>query len=322
MASPAYEPDHESHPHHFGGVHPENERRTFIVVVLTLVTMVAEIVAGVLTGSMALLSDGLHMGTHAGALGISLFAYVYSRRQQDKKRYTFGTGKVGVLAAFANAVLLGMMGVLIFYESGARFLNPVEIHFDTAILVAAIGLAVNLVCAWILGGEGHSHSHEHEDHEHDHDHEHPRKDYNQKAAFMHVVADALTSVFAIVALVVGKYYGLVQFDPLAGFLGGAMILWWAWGLLRQTSRILVDSNVSERMLDAIRRVMEADADNRVLDLHAWNVSENDVAVIVVLLTSQPRPPEYYRSLLAGPEFAALRHVNVEVHSPDEMEKEI
>ncbi len=316
-----YELDHVSHPHHFGAVSPENERRTLVVVILTLVTMVAEIAVGALTGSMALLSDGMHMGTHAGALAISLFAYVYSRRQRDKQQYTFGTGKVGVLAAFTNAILLGLMGVFIIYESTMRLLSPVEIHFNTAILVAVIGLAVNLVCAWILGGEGHTHGHVHT-HEaipenHGAPHAGLEKDYNLKSAFIHVLADALTSVLAILALLAGKQYGWVALDPVAGFLGGAMILWWAKGLLRQTSRILLDSNVTVPMLDEIRRVMEADADNRVLDLHAWNVSENDVAVIVSLLTTHPRPPEYYRMLLSGPDFVCLKHINVEVHSPDE-----
>ena len=191
--------EHHPHKHRFGGTHKENERRTLIVVILTLITMVAEIVFGILTGSMALLADGWHMGTHAGALGIALFAYIYSRRNADTSRYTFGTGKVAILAAFTNAIILGFAGILIFYESLMRLLTPVQISFDTAILIAVIGLLVNMACAWILrGGEWHRHGMEHA---HSHEHE---TDHNYHAAFLHVIADALTSALAIGALIIGR----------------------------------------------------------------------------------------------------------------------
>lgn len=293
--------DHRPHSHRFAGVHKENERRTLIVVILTVITMIVEIVVGILAGSMALLSDGWHMGTHAGALGIALFAYVYSRKNADKGRYTFGTGKVGILAAFTSAIILGVTGILIFYESLMRLLNPVEISFNAALLVAVIGLGVNFVCAWILCGDGHHH---HEEHEHETDH-------NYRAAFLHVVADALTSLLAIGALLIGKYFGWVRLDPVVGFLGASLILWWAYGLVRQTARILLDSDVDEKKVEAIRQVIESDGDNQIIDLHVWHLSENDLAVIISLVASEPQAPEYYHSLLGR--FENLRHISVEVH---------
>lgn len=301
--------DHQPHSHRFANVRKENERRTLIVVILTVITMVAEISAGILTGSMALLSDGWHMGTHAGALGIALFAYIYSRKNADKRRYTFGTGKVGILAAFTSAIILGLTGILIFYESLMRLLNPVEIGFNIAILVAVIGFVVNLVCAWILQDSG---GHHHDHHNAAHAHE---TDHNYRAAFIHVLADALTSVLAIAALLVGKYFGWVWLDPIVGFLGASLILWWAYGLIRQTGRILLDSDVQEEKVEAIRKIIEADSDNHVLDLHVWHLSENDLAAIISLVSSHPRSPEYYHSLLQ--KFEELKHVSVEIHSREE-----
>ncbi len=297
---------HQPHSHYFNTVRLENERRTLVVVILTLVTMIAEIAAGMMAGSMALLSDGWHMGTHAGALGISLFAYVYSRKNADKRQYTFGTGKVGILAAFSSAIILGLMGLLIFYESFERLLNPIAIDFNAAILVAIIGLIVNLLCAWILGGDGHHHHHEGHDHHHDH-----QSDQNLRAAFLHVAADAITSLLALFALLVGKYMGLLWFDPVVGFLGAAMILWWSYGLLRQTSSILLDGNVDVTTLDSIRDIVESDADNRVLDLHVWRLSEKDLAAIISLVTDTPKPPEHYHALLK--QVSGLKHISVEVH---------
>jgi cation diffusion facilitator family transporter len=301
---------HRPHTHHFAIIRPENERRMLFVVILTLVTMIAEITAGILTGSMALLSDGWHMGTHAGALGIALFAYIYSRKYADSKRYSFGTGKVGVLAAFTSAIILGVTGILIAYESVNRLLNPVEINFNIAILVAVIGLIVNLLCVWILRGDkGHHHSH-HGDHSHPHEYRHHGEtDYNYRAALLHVIADAMTSVFAIAALLVGKYFGLVWFDPVVGVLGASLILWWAYGLIRRTGHILLDSNVAES--EKIREVIEADSDNKILDLHVWRVNEEDFAAIVSLVTDTPKPPEHYHELLR--KFDDLKHVTVEVH---------
>ncbi len=222
------------------------------------------------------------------------------------------------MAAFTSAIILGITGILIFYESLERLLSPIEIGFNTAILVAVIGLIVNLLCAWILQGDGGNHHHHHRDRDHhDEDHQHDgedapqRTDQNYRAAFLHVVADAMTSVLAIAALLIGKYVGLVWFDPVVGFLGAGLILWWAYGLIRQTGRILLDSDVDMKVLDKIREVVEGDSDNKVLDIHVWRVSENGLAAIVSLVTDTPKPPEHYHALLHR--FDDLKHISVEVH---------
>ena len=317
-----------SNSHHAVKIHSSNERRTAIVVAITLITMVAEIVTGFLSGSMALLSDGWHMGTHAGALGIALFAYSYSRKYRHDERYTFGTGKVGVLAAFASAIILGVTGLLIFYESIMRLLNPVNIEFNIAILVAVIGLIVNLVCALILGGGTHEHHHDHNHnhhhgHQHDHSHDHPHPDeetqniggettdHNMHAAFLHVLADALTSVLAIAALIVGKCFGMIWLDALAGFLGGVMIISWSYGLIRRTTRILLDGDVEPEIVDEIRKTIESDGNrNEVIDLHVWRIGENELAAIVSLVSDYPQQPEYYHAMLK--KYRDLIHISVEV----------
>ena len=311
-------PKHQPHTHHFTVMHKENEHRILLVVILTLVTMIAEIIAGTLTGSMALLADGWHMGTHVGALGIAWFAYIYSRRNADTRRYSFGTGKVGVLGAFASAMILGMTGILIMYESLSRLFNPVTIEFNMALLVAVVGLIVNMSCAWILhGSEEHHHHRNHVQHDENHkdseDSPH-QTDQNYRAAFLHVIADAMTSVLAIAALLFGKHFGMVWFDPAVGLLGAGLILWWAYGLIQQTGRVLLDSDVGTEELDKIRVVIESDSGNTVLDLHVWRVGENALAAIVSLFTDVPKPPEYYRELLRR--FDTLKHVTVEVHSPN------
>ncbi|MDO5580767.1 MAG: CDF family Co(II)/Ni(II) efflux transporter DmeF [Planctomycetia bacterium] len=306
--------DHLPHPHHFADLHYENERRTFVVVIITLITMIAEITAGYFSGSMALLSDGWHMGTHAAALGIAWFAYRYSRKNADLPKYTFGTGKIGSLAAYSSAILLGITGLLIIQESVERLIHPVPIHFDTAILVAVIGLAVNAVCAGILAGKHphlHSHHHSHCDHDHDHSEESHGTDHNFQAAFIHVLADALTSVIAIAVLLAGRYYGLIRLDPIAGFLGAIMILIWAFGLIRQTGRILLDCDVDPEILSKIRTIFESEKGTACLDLHVWKVSESKLAVIVSLLAEDPQSPEYYRELLDP--IPDLVHVSIEVH---------
>lgn len=311
-----------SHSHYAVEIRSDNERRTWIVVIVTLVTMIAEITTGFLSGSMALLSDGWHMGTHAGALGIALFAYAYTRKHSHDGRYTFGTGKVGVLAAFASAIVLGVTGLLILYESVMRLLNPVDIRFDTAILVAVLGLIVNLVCAWILGGS-HGHHHEHDTHDHDHEHGHSHDkqiggeatDHNLRAAFMHVLADALTSVLAIAALIVGRFYGMIWLDAMAGLLGGTMILVWSFGLIRRTSRILLDGDVEADIVEEIRTVIENDGNrNEIIDLHVWRIGENELVAIVSLVSDRPQQPEYYHGLLK--KYRDLIHVSVEVTSCD------
>jgi cation diffusion facilitator family transporter len=283
------------------------ETRTRLVVGLTAVMMVVEIVAGLAFGSMALLADGFHMASHAAALGLAAVAYAYARRNARSRRYTFGTGKVGALAGHTSAVVLGVIALIMAYESFGRLLAPVPIDFGAAMLVAAVGLLVNLASAVLLGGHDHDHAdHHHADH-HDHAHHH---DHNLRAAYMHVLADALTSVLAIAALAGGRFFGWSWLDPLLGIVGGGVILWWSYGLITASSRTLLDAEASPAKADAIRARVEADADNRVTDLHLWRVGPHHLAAIVSVMTHQPRPPDHYKGLLDG--IDELAHVTVEV----------
>jgi cation diffusion facilitator family transporter len=295
-----------THSHEFAVVDAASERRTAVVVGLTMAMMVVEVTAGFLYGSMALLADGWHMGTHVAALGISVFAYRYARRHAKDPRFTFGTGKVGVLGGFASAVALAVIALLMAAESIQRFFTRPAIRFDEAIFVAVVGLAVNVASALVLGGGrsrggAHSHAGAHAAHTHDH---------NLRAAYLHVVADALTSVFAVVALTVGKFLGQTWLDPLMGIVGGAVIASWSYGLLRDTGHILLDAATGKDLLDSVRSTIEALDDNRLSDLHVWKVGPNTYAAIVCIVTEYPRPPEHYRNLLAGIE--GLAHVSVEV----------
>ncbi|MBI1181652.1 MAG: CDF family Co(II)/Ni(II) efflux transporter DmeF [Alphaproteobacteria bacterium] len=296
-----------THTHRFEtGSERSAERRAKLVVGLTFVMMVAEIGGGTAFNSMALLADGWHMATHVGALGITAFAYAYARRHADNPRFAFGTGKVGALAAFGSAVVLALVAAVLAWESGERLLTVQTIAFDEALPVAVLGLLVNIASVAILGGHGHGHDHAH-DHGHSHDHDH---DHNLRAAYLHVLADALTSVTAIAALLAGKYLGWWWVDPLMGLVGAAVILVWARSLMRQSGRTLVD--VSD---DGLRRevveAIEADADNRVADLHLWSVGPGHWAAIVSVVTHEPREPVHYRTLLAP--VHELSHVTVEVN---------
>ena len=280
--------------------------------------MVVEITAGVYVGSMALLADGWHMGTHAAALGITLFAYVYARRHCHNPQFTFGTGKVSPLGGFASAVTLAMVGLWVIVESVERLLTPVAIRFDEAIIVAGIGLIVNLLSAWLLGdhhhhGHGahdHHHHHGHGAHDHHHHHGHGAHDHNLRAAYLHVLADALTSVLAIIALIAGRQLGWTWMDPAMGLVGGVVIGKWSIDLLRQTSLVLLDAEVPLESVDAIRATLEADADNQVVDLHVWRVGSNHLAAITTIVTHTPQPPGHYKALLKN--FDELTHITVEV----------
>ena len=292
-----------THSHEFAVVDGENERRTGLVVLLTAVTMVVEVLAGLLCNSMALLADGWHMGTHVAALAISVFAYRYARRHAADPRFTFGTGKVGVLAGFASAVALAVVALLMAVESVERFFTRRAIRFDEAILVAALGLTVNVISALVLR-QGGSHSHG-SDGDSDHTHDH-----NLRAAYLHVIADAFTSVLAIAALILGKFSGQVWLDPLTGVVGGAAIARWSYGLVRDSGRILLDAAVEKGLLETVRSNIEGQADNRVSDLHVWKVAPDSYAAIVSIVTESPQPPDHYRGLVAG--IAGLSHVSVEV----------
>ncbi|QIB35055.1 CDF family Co(II)/Ni(II) efflux transporter DmeF [Ancylobacter pratisalsi] len=319
------------HGHNFlGEDHRRHERRTWIVIAITASVMVLEIAAGSMFGSMALLADGWHMSTHAAAMLITAFAYRYAARHADDARFSFGTGKVGDLAAFASAIVLAMVALLIGWESALRIAAPVSIDFNEAIVVAIFGLVVNLVCAWLLrddhdhyhghGHGGHDHkSHSHED-EHDHDHPHgmppqankAARDNNLRAAYLHVLTDALTSVFAILALLGGSLYGFLWLDPVIGVVGAVVIARWSFGLLRDTARVLLDFSAPRRGLtQAIRTTLER-PDVTVTDLHVWQIGPGHHAAVVALRAATPKAPGTYKDQLAH--IDGLSHVTVEVNA--------
>lgn len=306
------------HDHVFlGRDHDRNERRTWWVIALTASMMVVEIVAGTIYGSMALVADGWHMSTHAAAMLISASAYLYARRHARNPRFTFGTGKLGDLAAFASAIVLALVAVLIAWESLLRLANPVSISFAQAIGVAVVGLVVNLVSAWLLRGEhhhGHDHNHHHEHGHHDHQRSpgtgDRHGDNNLRAAYLHVLADALTSVLAIAALAAGSVYGWLWLDPLTGLVGALVIARWSFGLMRDAGGVLVDLiPVGEDLPDEIRRAIEQDGE-RISDLHVWQVGPGHHAAIVALVAPKPAPPSAYRARLAH--LTELSHVTIEV----------
>jgi cation diffusion facilitator family transporter len=336
--------EHLIHEHVFlGAGHRRNERRVWLVIALTATMMVAEIIAGNLYGSMALVADGWHMSTHAGAMLITALAYLYARRQAHNPRFTFGTGKLGDLAGFASAIVLALIAVLIGWESLLRLANPVQISFSQAIAVAIVGLAVNLVSAFLLkddhqhpghshGGHSHgghihaagAHHHDHTDHGHDHhshDHGHhhedghhaapkPATDNNLRAAYLHVMADALTSVLAIVALLAGSIYGWLWLDPAMGIVGALVIARWSYGLIRQTGLILIDATDTVGDLQAeIRQRIETPQET-ITDLHVWQVGPGHNAAIVAIATADPHPPAFYKEKLA--KLTGLSHLTVEV----------
>jgi cation diffusion facilitator family transporter len=299
-----------SHEHRFeGGDEAQGERRTTLVVGLTLATMVVEIVAGMTFNSMALLADGWHMSTHAGALGLAVVAYALARRYADHPHFVFGTAKIGTLAAFANGIVLALVALLIAWESAQRFVARPTIAFNEAIVVAVLGLAVNLVSARILGSGGghHGHAHDHNDGAGAHRHH----DHNLRAAYLHVAADALTSVLAIVALLFGKFLGWSWLDPAVGILGAAAILYWSVGLLRESGRTLLDWNDDTGLERQVRAIVEGDADSKIADLHIWKVGRGHYAAIVSVVTHRPREASYYQGLLRP--MHGLGHVTIEVH---------
>jgi cation diffusion facilitator family transporter len=298
---------------YLGEHHDRNARRTWLVIALTAAMMGIEIWAGTVYGSMALVADGWHMSTHAAAMLISALAYVYARKQARNPRFTFGTGKLGDLAGFASAVVLALVALLIGWESFLRFSNPVPISFAQAIKVAAIGLAVNLASAWLLHDDHHHHGHAHA---HGHDHSHGATDNNLRAAYLHVLADALTSVLAIAALLLGSLYGWLWLDPAIGVVGALVIARWSWGLMRDAGGVLLDYvPADEDLPEEIRGLIEVDGDT-VNDLHVWQVGPGHHAAIVSLSSSAPKPLADYKARLAG--IHDLSHVTIEVDGPAEV----
>jgi cation diffusion facilitator family transporter len=309
--------DRWQHQHVFLGAHHErNERKTWMVIGLTAAMMIGEIVGGSLFGSMALIADGLHMSTHAGALLIAALAYVFARKQARNPRFAFGTGKFGDLAAFSSAIVLAMIALLIGYESVQRLLNPVAIAFDQAIPIAGLGLIVNLASAWLLRDDhGHDHGHMHvaEDEHHlvdeDHHHDRAHRDHNITAAYIHVLADAATSVLAIVGLLAGRFYGWVFMDPLMGIVGALVIANWSYGLVRAAGAVLLDAAPDAGLAVRIRKELEIGED-RITDLHIWRIGPGHFAALVSLVTHELQPAGHYKALLHG--IRGLAHLTVEV----------
>ena len=291
--------DKWKHKHDFVFIYERGESRTKQVLVITAITMIVEIIAGTVFGSMALLADGWHMGTHTAAFAITIFAYQYSRRHADNREFTFGTGKVSVLGGFASAIALAIVALFMAFESVLRFFEPLEIQFNEAIIVAILGLIVNLLCAFLLNIH------------HDHEREHHHHDHNIKGAYLHVLADALTSILAIIALFFGKYLGWNWLDPLMGIVGALVITRWSYGLLVDTSGILLDKSVDSEDAQSIQEKIESDSDNRVSDIHVWKVGPIDNAAIISLVTHHSKNPEYYKELLS--DFDELSHVTIEVN---------
>jgi cation diffusion facilitator family transporter len=296
------------HHHQFNMENPQGERNTWKVISLTLVMMVVEIFTGLLFGSMALLADGFHMATHTFALGITAIAYYYSRKHAHDRRYSFGTGKIGVLGGFTSAIFLALVSFAMIFESSIRLVTPISIRFNEAIFVAVIGLAVNLVSAYLLHGIGADHHHSEHEHNECHDH-------NLRAAYLHVIADALTSLLAIVALITGKYFGWIWMDPIMGIVGAIVILKWAYNLVTQTGKILLDYNVDKSFMTKIKVILESDSDTRISDIHAWKLGSQKYAAIVSIVTHYPKAPDYYKGLLKP--LADIAHLTIEVHTCDD-----
>lgn len=294
------------HPHDFTVIQEHGERRTRQVLIITAITMLFEIAAGMAFGSMALLADGWHMGTHVAAFLITIFAYRFAKKHASNKAFAFGTGKVSVLGGFASAIVLIVVALIMLVESGQRILAPQPIHFNEAIAVAVLGLLVNIACAFLLQ-DRHDHTHAHADDGHHHHHDH-----NLKSAYLHVLADALTSLLAIAALLFGKYLGWNWLDPLMGIVGAVVISRWAYGLLRETGRILLDGSICGKELAAMKEKIEGALDNRIADMHVWKVGPAHYAAIISIVTHYPQKIDYYKELLR--DFTDLSHLTVEIHT--------
>jgi cation diffusion facilitator family transporter len=328
----------DEHSHVFlGAAHVRNERRAWAVIGLCSAMMVLEIVGGIAFGSLALVADGLHMSTHAIAMLIAALAYTFARKHASDARFSFGTGKLGDLAGFTSAIVLGLIALLIGYEAVRRFMAPVHIEFREAIPIAFLGLLVNIVSAWLLsGGDDHVHAHAHGHGDeavddaphapagvaatyrmdfgepHDHGAHGAHRDHNLRAAFIHVAADAAVSVLAILGLTAARFLGWMWMDPMMGIVGGSVIALWAYALVRDTSRILLDMTPDTALAGRIRRCLEEDGD-RVCDLHLWRLGPGHFGAIVSIVTGQARDVHFYRSALAG--FSSLSHLTIEVVSP-------
>lgn len=281
------------------------ERRTLLIVIITAIMMVVEIAAGLVYGSMALLADGLHMGSHAAALGIAVFAYMISRRMAADRRFSFGVGKINSLAGFASAVMLLGFALVMVIESTDRLINPLTIAFDQALIVAVLGLIVNGVSAWVLVSTPHEHGHSHGHDRHDH------HDHNLRAAYLHVLADALTSLLAIAALLAGKYMGAMWLDPVMGIVGAILVARWSYGLIRDTAKVLLDRQVEGDHVAGLRESIEERSNDRVADLHVWSIGHGIYAAEIAVVSDDPKSPDQYKLLI--PTHLKIVHATVEVH---------
>ena len=309
------------------------ERRTLLVIIITGIMMVGEIITGIIFGSMALTADGIHMGSHMVGLGITFFAYIYARKHAQDQLYSFGTGKVNALAGYSSAMILIFIAFFMAYESFVRVINPVEILYNKAILVAVIGLIVNGISMVILGEKGHTHAHGDHDHEtldptddenadHDHEvhthagHEHVHirtgDDHNLKAAYLHVFTDAMTSVLAIVALLAAKYFHLVWMDPLMGIVGALLVIRWSVGLIQGTTKVLLDHQSPAEIQQRITEILESFKDTKVSDLHIWSIGPGIYSSEITLVTNDPDSPNTYKEMI--PHDSGIVHTTVEVHS--------
>jgi cation diffusion facilitator family transporter len=315
------------HHHNFARINRKGESRAKWVLLLTFVTMLVEIVAGMSFHSMALLADGWHMATHVLAFLIAILAYRYSRIHEHDQTFAFSPAKVSILGGFASSIALAMVALMMVAESAQRLAVPEAIRFDEALIVAGIGLFINLLSALLLSDDHHHHHDDHQHHHEHHHHQHPvghparqcehhhhghqHHDHNLRAAYLHVIADAMTSVLAIIALLAGKYYGWNWMDTVMGFVGAVIILVWAWGLITDASPVLLDQTVDADYKQAIQDTLEEDGECLVSDLHVWRLAAEHHAAIVGVVTRHPRPPSYYKTLLAN--FVYLEHITVEVN---------
>lgn len=305
--------DEWGHTHAFNEGNPLAERNTLWAVLLTAAMMVIEIAGGWWFNSMALLADGWHMSSHALALGLAVLAYAMARRFAHDPRFAFGTWKIEVLAGYTSALCLVFVAALMLYQSVERLVTPQAIHYDEAITIGAVGLVVNLVCAWLLkGAHGHDHhGHDHHGHGHHGGHDPHHQDLNLRSAYLHVLADAATSVLAIAALIGGKFWGASWLDPVMGIVGAALVAAWAYGLLRDTGKVLLDAEMDAPVVAEIKEVIDASPiQARITDLHVWRVGKGKYACIVSLATSPQVDPEYFKQQLRIHE--ELVHITVEI----------
>jgi cation diffusion facilitator family transporter len=299
------------HPHDFGIDNNNGASKVKVVFALTTVVMVLEIAAGVWSGSMALLADGWHMGTHSFAFAIAMFAYFYAKKHANNRAFSFGTGKVNYLGGFASAVALAIVALMMAIESVQRLFEPHAIHFNEAIMVAIIGLVVNIASVFLLHDDHHHENHEHEhEHEHDHDHHH-HNDQNMKAAYFHVLADTLTSVLAIGALLAGKFYGWIWMDSLVGIVGAVVISRWSYVLIKESSEVLLDKSVGSASLPNIVDAIEAGDETVITDVHIWKIASTHQAAILSVSAKNPLQPNEYKEILKQC-VPRLSHVSIEI----------